>query len=231
MTPTRKGIEISGLVDAYYEVGPSKGYEIGQIVWMPAIYPDKNKTIIDINVSQDPTETALPAILSTYDNRKNTFPVKSFLLDSKEVFFVNRGKLRPSIIVASLFTRWPSQPSEQIYLCVPLYTLEKGKIGQDFVVGSQAFHYSSKFYLPPQPNYHIEEAIGRFEYIQAVDVYALKAFQDCGHAVMLTKEFFGLLKIQLARFWGYPIAQKDSEEITAYGELILEEARKQGVKV
>ncbi len=198
---------------------------------MPALFPDKNKTIIDINVQNDPTEEELPAILSTYDNRKYTFPVKSYNLPSSEVLFVNRGKLRPGIILTFGFTRWPSQPSEQMFLCVPLYTVDKAKIRPEFVIETQAFHHPSKFYVPPHPTYHIAEAVARFEFIQAVDIYALKAYQECGHSVMLTGEFFALLKIQVTRFFGGIVTQKDQDDLLAYGEIVLDEAEKQGIKV
>ncbi len=228
---THKGIEIPGLVTTYYEVGPSKGYELGQIVWIPALYTNKDKVILDIDVSVDPTEQTLPAILSTVDNRKYKFPVKSLDLASNEHLFVTKGKMRPAIFLTEGFTRWPTNPSEQIFLCAPLYTLDKAKISQQFVLNVQAFKLPSKFYLRPFPLFRVEESIARFEYIQTVDIYALSPYKECGHPVTLSQEFFALLKIQLTRYLGGGLTREDSDIVNVYGDIILDEARKQGVKI
>ena len=173
----------------------------------------------------------LPAILSTVDNRRNKFPVKSQGLASDEYLFVTKGKMRPAIILTEGITRWPTSPSEQIVLCVPLYTLGKAKISQQFVLNAQAFRLPSKFYISPLPSYHIKEAVARFEYIQTVDIYALSPFRECGHPVTLSGEYFALLKIQLTRYFGGGLTKEDTDMTNVYGEIVLEEARNQGVKI
>ncbi len=231
MTLVKKGIDIPGLVDAYYEQGPTKGITNGQIVWIPALYPNKNNVIIDIDVAADPSETKLPAFLRPLAQKQTHFPVKSLNLGSDEHAFVLTGKMRPAIILVEDATQWAKSPSENLALCAPLFRVEKPKFQQPFVLKSQAFLYPSKFYLPPDPRFGIEEGIIRFELIQIVHQFVMTRFPDNQKPAMLTEEFFALLKLHLTRFLGGILPQDELEKLDVYGQLIIEEARRQGVPV
>ena len=195
------------------------------------MYPDKNSIVVDIDVASDPTETKLPAFLRPLAQKQSYFPVKSLHLGSNEHAFVLKGKMRPAIILVEDTTQWARSPAENLALCVPLFRVAKPKFLQSFVLKSQAFIYSSKFYLPPHSSYGIEEGIARFELIQAIHQFALSPFPNMNNPAMLTEEFFVLLRMHLTRFLGGLLPKEDQETLDVYGQLILEEAKQQGVSL
>ncbi len=199
-------------------------------MWIPSLYPNKDKLILDINVEADPSEENLPAILSPLDQRQFKLPVKSIGLKSDEYLFAIKGKIRPAILLTEGVTGWPTLPTEPISLCMPLYTVDKARISQSFVVQTQSFQIPSKFYIPSASLYHIEESVARFELIQPIHHYAMRA-KVGGRNVMLTNDFFSILMLQLTEYWGGVISAEDKSFLKEYGDIILDEARKQGVKI
>ena len=195
------------------------------------LYPDKNNVVIDIDVGSDPTETRLPAFLRPLAQKQNHFPVKSLNLGSDEHAFVLKGKIRPAIILVEDATQWAKSPAENLALCVPLFRVAKPKFLQSFVLKSQAFLYESKFYVPSDPSFGIEEGVARFELMQAVHQFAMSPFPATKNPAMLTEEFFALMRMQLTRFLGGLLSTEDQEVLDVYGQLILEEAKHQGVSV
>ena len=199
-------------------------------MWIPSLYPDKDKRILDINVDADPSEENLPAVLSPLDQRQFKLPVKSIGLRSDEYLFAVKGKVRPAIMLTEGTTGWPTLPTEPVSLCIPLYTVDKVRISQSFVIQTQSFQIPSKFYIPPSSSYRIEESVARFELIQPIHQYAMQA-KVGGRNVMLTSEFFSILMLQLTEYWGGVISNDDKSFLKEYGDIILDEARKQGVKI
>jgi len=227
MTLPKKGIDISGLVDKYYESGPSKGFTKGQIVWIPAYYSNKDNIVIDIDVASDPTETHLQAFLRPIEKKQNFFPVKNLNLGSDEYAFVVKGKIRPAIILVDDTTHWAKSPSENLALCVPLFRVYKPKFLQSFVLKTQAFQYRSKFYLPPDSTCGIDECVARFELMQSIHQFVMKPFPNENKPIMLTDDFFALLRIQMTKFLDGIVPEYETLEV--YGQLIIEEALKQGI--
>lgn len=187
--------------------------------------------MIDIDVASDPTETKLPAFLRPLAQKENHFPVKSLNMGSDEHAFVLKGKIRPAIILVEDTTQWAKSPAENLVLCVPLFRVAKPKFLQSFVLKSQAFLYPSKFYVPSDTIFGIEEGVARFELMQAVHQFAVRPFPDGKKPAMLTDEFFSLLRMHLTKFLGGALATEDQDTLDVYGQLILEEAKKQGVTV
>jgi len=227
MTQTKKGIDIPGLVSAYYEHGPSKGITSGQLVWIPSFYPDKNNVVIDIDVASDPSETRLPAFLRPLAQKKNFFPVRSLNLGSEEHAFVLTGKIRPAIVVIEDTVQWSKSPAENIVLCVPIFRVYKPRFSQSFVLKTQAFQYSDKFYLPPDTRYIFEEGIARLELLQSVHQAVIQPFPSENSSMMLTEEFFSLFCLQMVKFLAE--TKSENETLETYGQLILEEAKRQGI--
>jgi len=227
----RKGISISGLVNSYYEQGPTKGLVVGQIVWIPALYPNKNNVVIDVDVTSDPSETKIPAFLRPLAQKQNRFPVKSLNLGSDEHAFVLTGKMRPAIVLIDVTTQWVKSPVENLIICLPIFRVDKPKFSQSFVLKSQAYQYPSKFYLPPDPSFQFEEGVARFELMQTVHQIAINLFPNDSKPLMLTEELFSLLRIHLTRFLGGVLRMEDQETLDVYGQLILEEAKIQGVNI
>ena len=157
--------------------------------------------------------------------------MKSLNLGSDEHAFVLAGKIRPAIILVEDTTQWARSPAEKLALCVPLFSVWKPKFSQTFVLKSQAFRYPSKFYVPSDPLFGIEEGIARLELVQAVHQFSMKPFPDDKKPVMFTDEFFALLRMHLTKFLGGALSKDDQEVLDVYGQLILEEANKQGVAV
>jgi hypothetical protein len=186
---------------------------------------------LDVDVSADPTEETLPAIISPLDQRQYKLPIKSIGLKSDEYNFVMKGKIRPAVILTEGTTGWPTLSTEPLSLCVPLYTVDKVQIPQEFVVEVQAFKFPSKFYIPPSSSYALEESIARFELIQPIHQFSMKREFRASRPMMLTKEFYGLLKLQLTQYLGGVIDDGDKNFLNEYGTIILEEAKKQGVTV
>ena len=213
---------------SFYEVGPSN-IEPGQIVIIPSLYPNKDRLILNINVQADPSEQNLEAIVSPFEQRTIHVPVKSLGLKSDEYAFIIKGKLRPAVVIAGGPTRWPMNPSEQIYICVPVYTVEKPRIKQKFVIEVQALKYPSMFYLPLSTQHNIEECVARFALIQVAHGTAVKPLMASGKPVMLSTDFWGLLKTQLINFCGGVLPENIQNDLRAYGEIVMEEAKAQGI--
>lgn len=216
---------------SYYEPAPTSGFCPGQIVWMPCLYPEKDPMIIDIDVSSDPSEERLPATLSPIKQKQFKVPIKSLNLASDESLFAVRGKRRPAVVLAQGFTRWPTLSSEQLLICTPIFSVDKKAIRQEFVISVQAFHYTSKFYLPPDVRYGFQEGVARLEVTQVAHQRAVEPYPDAKTPMMLSQEFLGMFRIQLTAYLGGVLDEDDSEILRLYGEDILNEARKQGVKV
>lgn len=227
MPQVKKGIEIPGLVDAYYEDGPTKGVSVGQIVWIPALFPNRNNVVIDIDVASDPSETHIPAFLRPLTQKQNFFPVKSLNLSGQEHAFVVKGKIRPAIVVVENVAKWAKSPSENITVCVPLFTVNKPKFSQGFVLKTQAFQYPDRFYFPPDVHYTFQEAIARLELLQSVHILGIQPFPNDQLSMMLTQEFFNLFCLQVVKF--ITGLKTEHETLETYGQLILEEATKQGI--
>ncbi|MBI5020700.1 MAG: hypothetical protein HZB59_04635 [Ignavibacteriales bacterium] len=198
---------------------------------IPSLYPNKDKLILDVNVLEDPSEVELPAMISQLDKRQFKFPVKSIGLKADEHLFAIKGKMRPAIVIAEGPTRWATNTSEQLIICVPLYTVDKPKIHREFVINVQAFQYPSKFYIPPFPMFHIEESIARFELIQIAHAFAVKIFPAKTNPAMLSDEFFSLFRIWLVSYLGGTIDEEEIEILKLYGNDILNEAKRQGVAI
>lgn len=218
-------------METSFEAGPTVGFTVGEIVEIPSLYPNKDKLILDVNVSADPSEGELPTIISPLDQRQFKLPIKSLGLKVNEHWFAVKGKMRPAIIIAKGPTRWATNESEQLMICVPLYTVDKPKIHREFVISAQAFQYPSKFYIPPFPMFHIEESIARFELIQIAHVFAVRKFPANTNPAMLSDEFFSLLRLWLMSYLGGAIDEEEIEILKLYGNDILNEARRQGVVI
>lgn len=215
------------MVGTYYETGPS-AVERGQIVIIPSLYPNKDRLILDI--AADPSEENLVAAVAPFEQREIHIPIRSLRLKSDEYYFAVKGKQRPAVVLGGGFTKWPTNPSEKIYICVPLYGVDKASISQKFVIEVQALKYPSMFYLPPSSQVHVEESIARFTLIQVAHGTALQLKLAGGNPVMLSTEFFGYLKTQLIRFLGGVLPENIVKDLEAYGELVLEEANKSGLQ-
>jgi len=227
----KKGIEIAGLVDEYYEPGPTKGISSGQIVWIPALYPNRDNVVIDIDVASDPTETRLQAFLRPLAQKEHHFPVKSLNLGENEHAFVLTGKIRPAIVFSENASQWAKSSTENLILCVPIFRVAKPKFLQSFVLRTQAYQYASKFYLPPDVSFNFEEGVARLELTQVVHQLVCQPFLEGLRPMMLTADFLSLFRLQMTRFLGGILAKEDQEKLEVYGDLILEEAAKQGVKL
>lgn len=215
------------MVASYYETGPST-IETGQIVVIPSLYPNKDRFVLDITA--DPSEENLIAAVKPLEQTGIHIPIRSLGLRSDEYYFAVKGKLRPAIVLAGGFTRWPMNPSEKIFICVPLYGVDKPTISQKFVVEVQALRYPSMFYLPPSKQYHIEESVARFTLIQVAHGTAVKPKLAGDKPIMLSTEFFGYLKAQLVRFLGGVLPEKILGDVNGYGEIVLEVAKNSGLK-
>jgi hypothetical protein len=173
----------------------------------------------------------MPAFLTPLDQKTIHFPVKNIGLTSDEYLFVIKGKMRPAIMLTDETTGWPTLPTEAVYLCLPIYRVDKPKIPQSFVLKAQALQYISKFYIPPSSGFALEEGVARFELIQPVHRYALSAFVKGGKPVMLSENFRYFFRLQLTEYLGGVLEKTDKDILKEYETSILDEARKQGVKV
>ncbi len=111
-----------------------------------------------------------------------------------------------------------------------MYTVAKPKISQRFVVDVQALRYPGMFYFPESKMHHVEESVCRFDTIQVAHGTATELCLAGKDPVMLSAEFFGLLKCQLIRYLGGILPDDANETLQTYAELVLEEAKSQGVK-
>jgi hypothetical protein len=76
---------------------------------MPSLYPNKDKLILNIDVTSDPTEQRLVATVSPLAQRAVQIPIKSLSLASDEYYFAVKGKMRPTIVLAGGFVRWETR--------------------------------------------------------------------------------------------------------------------------
>jgi len=142
-----------------------------------------------------------------------------------------RGKLRYAIILAGGYTQWAKSPTEQLFVCAPLFTVDKPKFTQRFVVQAQAFRYPNMFYTPECAMYHIKESICRFETIQVAHGTAVESILPQNtNPIMLSSEFLGLLRTHFITYLGGTLDKAIKENVQLYGEYILEEAKRNGVQ-
>lgn len=200
------------------------------LVKVPSLYPNKDQLIIDIKVEADPTEQNLVAAVTPFHQRSVHIPVKSLSLASDEYYFAVKGKLRTAIVLGGGYSRWPTNPSEQIYICVPLYTVAKPRISQKFVIDVQALQYPSMFYLPPSSRFQIEESIARFTLIQVIHGNAISQLRPVGTSVMLSTEFFGFLRTHLLKFLGGTLPESVVQDLETFGSIVLDEAKSKGLR-
>ena len=106
---------------------------------------------------------------------------------------------------------------------MPLYTVDKPKITQDFVVKVQANQYPMYFYIPPDGGHNIKESIARFPLIQVVHGNTIKYFPDDKKPISLSDEALGWLKSQLSIYLNCFIEDELKRDLDAYGDLIIEE--------
>lgn len=216
-------------MSSFYEVGPSR-IEAGSVVWIPALYPNKDRLILDPNVKADPTEQNLEAILRPLSQRSVHIPIKSLNLPSNEFYFAVRGKIRPAVVLAGGQSKWATSPTEQLFICAPLFTVDKPVFTQSFVLNVQALRHRGMFYIPESHMHHIEESVCRFDAIQVAHGTATEPVLAGKDPVMLSIEFFGLLKSQLILYLGGKLPDDAAEILQMYSELIIDEAKSLGVK-
>jgi hypothetical protein len=180
-----------------------------------------------VDVSSDPSEKMFKGEVAPL--AQPHIPVKSMGLASNEYAFVIKGKSRPAIILGGGYSRWPTNPSEQLFVCVPLYGADKPRITQRYVVEVQAMLYPSMFYLPPSTMFQIEESIVRFSLIQVAHGTAIKPALAGDKPVMLSNEFFKWLRTQLIRFFSGVLPTDVIGNLKSYGEIVLGEAKLQGI--
>ena len=224
---TRKGVELSDLVSKYYEVGPGI-YQPGVIVWIPSLYPNKDRFAVDFRYLSDPTEENLIAPIAPLAQNWIHPPVRTLGLASDEYLFAVKGKMRPAVLLAGGYNRWPTNPTEQLWLCVPLYGVDKPKIAQSFVIDVQALKIPSMFYLPPDALFQKEESIARFPLIQVAHGNALEFMKAGKDNVMLTDEFFGWMKAHLTVYLGGALPNEVQRDLRDYGEIVIDQAKEQG---
>lgn len=196
---------------------------------MPALYPNKDRLILDPSVSTDPTEQNLEAVVRPFSQRSVHIPLKSLNLSSNEYYFAVRGKIRPAVVLAGGQSKWATSPTEQIFICAPLFTVDRPAFSQSFVIGVQALRYPGMFYIPESRMHHIEESVCRFDTIQVVHGTAAEPVLAGKDPVMLSTEFFRLLKSQLILYLGSKLPDGAMEILQMYGELVAEEARSLGI--
>lgn len=223
-----KGIDISGFIPNYYEVGPTS-IEPAQVIRIPSLYPNKDKLILNIDVTSDPTEQHLVSTVSPLAQRTVQIPIKSLNLASDEYYFAVKGKMRPAIVLAGGFVRWETSPTEQLFVCVPLYGVDKPRISQRFVIEVQALKYPGMFYLPPSPEFRLEESVARFSLIQVAHGSESKLHRSGSDPVMLSDEFFGWMRSHLIEYLGAELPNERKKDLAALSELVIGEAKAQGV--
>ena len=144
--------------------------------------------------------------------------------------FAVRGKMRPAIVLAGGQSKWATSPTEQIFICAPFFAVDKGGITQSFVLDVQALRYPGMFYLPGNSLHHIEESVCRFDTVQVAHGTAIEPLQTGQNSVILSTEFYGLLKSQLLLYLGGKLPKEAADVVQIYTELVLNEAKSQGVK-
>ncbi|MBM4161516.1 MAG: hypothetical protein FJ217_10510 [Ignavibacteria bacterium] len=223
----RKGLDIPPLADPFYELASLTETLPGDIVQIPSLYPNRHKYVLDIAKNRyDPTESLLEFLLRPMEVAERAFPIQRLGLASDEYYFAVKGKMRPAIVVTGGEVQWAAGMQEKIFLCIPLYTVDKPKISQKFVVRVQANQYPAYFYLFPSATFGIQESIARFELLQVVHGRALRP-HTTGHAgVSLSDEAFGWVKAHLCKFLGCTIPKQLDDDLMAYGELVIEEYRR-----
>lgn len=223
----RKGLDIPPLAEPFYEAASLTETLPGHIVQIPSLYPNKSKYVLDISKDRyDPTETVLEFVLRPMEIAERAFPIQSLGLASDEYYFAVKGKMRPAIVITGGEVQWAVGAKEKIFLCLPLYTVDKPKISQRFVVHVQANQYPAYFYLPPSATFGIQESIARFELIQVIHGNALRPHKAAANPASLTTDASSWMMVYLCCFLGCTIPEKLSNDLSAYGELVLEEYKR-----
>jgi hypothetical protein len=167
--------------------------------------------------------------VSPLAQRTVQIPIKSLNLASDEYYFAVKGKMRPAIVLAGGFVRWETSPTEQLFVCVPLYGVDKPRISQRFVIEVQAHKYPGMFYFPPSPQFRLQESVARFSLVQVAHGSASQLHRSGLDPVMLSDEFFGWMRSHLIEYLGAELPDERKKDLAALSELVIGEAKAQGV--
>lgn len=224
---SRKGINIDPIADPFYEVGSSSHILPGQIVQIPSVFPNRYKYVLDMDPERyDPTENTLEFVIRPLEVARKGFPIHRVQLETDEYYFAIKGKMRPAVVIAASEIEWPQRENEKLFLCLPLYSVDKEKIKQSFVVKIQANRYRPYYYFPPDTQYSIQESVGRIELLQVGHEKAMRPHFASNKPVSLTDEALGWLRAHICQFFGGEMAMSISQDLQAYGELVWEEYQK-----
>ena len=83
--------------------------------------------------------------------------------------------------------------------------------------------------MPENRMHHVEESVCRFDTIQVAHGSAAEPVHAGKDPVMLSTEFFGLLKSQLVLYLGGRLPEEAREILNIYSELVVKDAISQGI--
>lgn len=229
MSQISKGSSILITTDNYYSsLTDSEAWamKLGQFYYAHIIYPfDYPRILKPIFIDPSDEFKSKFAIKRYSKDDKKHFPMKTLNLRQDEMYYVNKGKIRLSVVVGYIKSEWVDPSNTENYvLCAPVFGF-RNQHGQEFIVKTQAFNYPHLFYLPNDNHGCYKESAVRFELIQPVSRGCLYPYKGAlpDKPVILTDEAYWLMMSHLMKFLtGTIINPQLDQDISDYRKLILD---------
>lgn len=225
---SKKGLKQIFPANFYSEIDHAHDFYVGQICFAHTVRPNRVPTFLSPvkQAEVDGGEDLFKLISSQGGVPKSHLPIHKFKLENDEFFYVQRGKIRPVVILARASEKnWiQGKIKGAVYLCTPIYSIRPDQ-GQDFVVRVQTYQMANLFYLPESPKGIEEEGIVRFEMLQPVHDSCLQRMKNISrNFVCLHEDALKLFLNQYHKFTtGVPIDPSIDEIATLYAQDVLTE--------
>lgn len=212
-------------ISKYYEMltyAERNKFCIGQIVTGFVSYPIQNNLHVLIPKDYDPTEqteTKYVVRPFNFDSMENNThrPIKGDNLEYDEFYIVQKGKVRPCVILNIYQSRFDnSKYDENIYLCAPIFTL-KTKHDDRYILDMIKFDVPSEFFLPHDTrgiNNHSAIRFSRIVPLFKKNIKAAECSIEGNKPFKLSEETLKYVLYHLAKYFSYDY--KLSNDIEGY---------------
>lgn len=223
-----KGLKQVFPTNFYSEIDHANDFCVGQICFAHVVRPNREPTFLTPvkQAEVDGGEDVFKLITTNGSIPKSHLPIKKFKLENEEFLYVQRGKIRPVVILARASEKnWiQGKIKGAVYLCAPAYSIRPDQ-DQEFVVRAQTYQMANLFYLPESPMGLDKEGIVRFEMLQPVHDSCLRRIKNINNNfACLHAEALGLFLNQYHKFTtGSPLDPQLDEIASLYAQDVLTE--------
>lgn len=212
------------IIDYYEHPGRdyASRYERGQFYWAPFLYIPDTQEVVRYQKDLPTTTMDIRKFNPEYEKPDPVSGTKS-----DEFLAILKFKLRPVIIVSTLADPWKAygKKAGEYYIIAPIYTTKDPTTGRykyplEFVKGAIEYRYNSVFYLPPDGDSYVKEAVVRLDMLSTLH----RSWLVRPMPVRLTDDALSVLSGWLHYYLTGRISKGLNEELEAFRELLAEQS-------